>query len=70
MKYFQRVLRNTGIAGLLWLGANFGTFDDFSVDEWKPLILFIILFIGVELAHHYHISTTSNKKAQTRTFFF
>lgn len=70
-KFIFKLVRNSLILSVTYFFSTFASFSDFSPDEWKPLIIFVGIYISSELGHHYHVSTTQTKgKLKVNTFIF
>ena len=65
-----KLLRNSFIIGFGYFLSNFALFEDFSVDEWKSLMLFIGFYVFAELSHRYHLSTQPTKRTKLIMLFF
>lgn len=59
--FILKVIRNSAILALGYFASTFVEFEDFSFDEWKALLTFVMLYLAAELAHHYKVSTTEKK---------
>lgn len=70
MNFLLKVIRNAGILGFGWIISNLASFDDFSRDEFVPLIIFVGLYIFAELTHHYHISSMASPRRKINTLIF
>jgi hypothetical protein len=68
VKFLLKVVRNSFILAGLYFVSVWAT-GDLTYQLFKPILIFFITYILVELAKHYKIHPTS-KKATTSTMIF
>jgi hypothetical protein len=65
MKFLPKLCRNTLVLGLAYFFSNFANFVDYSLDEWRPIIIFCGMYLCAELINHYHINAPPSKKSKS-----